>query len=49
MAWALLLLMTLMFIGILSLNVTMLCVQKHRQNLDNIAEAAAYEMDNNPR
>ena len=49
-AWALFSLMTLLFIGILSLNVTILCIQKHRKKQDNTARATvtAYEMDGNP-
>ena len=49
-AWALFTLMTLLFIGLLSLNVTILCIQKHRQKQDNTARATvtAYEMDGNP-
>ena len=49
-AWALLSLMTLIFIGILSVNVTMLCIKKQRQRRDSTvtAEAPAYEMDGNP-
>ena len=49
-AWALFSLMTLLFIGILSLNVTILCIQKHKQKQDNTARATvtAYEMDGNP-
>ena len=49
-AWALFSLMTLLFIGILSLNVTILCIQKYRQKQDNTARATvtAYEMDGNP-
>ena len=48
-AWALLSLMTLLFIGTLSV-VTIICIQKHRQKGDNTvtAEAPAYEMDGNP-
>jgi hypothetical protein len=46
-AWALLSLMTLMFIGTLSM-ATILCIQKHKQKRDNTAEAPAYEMDGNP-
>ena len=49
-AWALFSLMTLLFIGLLSLNVTILCIQKHKQKQDNTARATvtAYEMDGNP-
>ena len=48
-AWALLSLMTLLFIGTLSV-VTILCIQKHKKRQDNTvtAEAPAYEMDGNP-
>ena len=47
-AWALFSLMTLLFIGMLSLNVIILCIQKHRQKQDNTARATTYEMDGNP-
>ncbi len=46
-AWALLALMTLIFIGTLSV-VILLRMQKHRQNRDIPAEAPGYEMDGNP-
>ena len=49
-AWALFSLVTLLFIGILSLNIIILCIQKHRQKQENTARATvtAYEMDGNP-
>ncbi len=50
-AWALFSLMTLMFIGTLSVATILLCTQKYKQKRDNTAEApgpAAYEMDSNP-
>jgi hypothetical protein len=49
-AWALLSLMTLLFIVTLSVAI-ILCIQKHRQNRDNTvdrADAPVYEMDGNP-
>jgi hypothetical protein len=49
-AWALLSIMTLLFIGTLSV-VTILRIQKYKQKRDNTAEApgpAKYEMDGNP-
>ena len=45
-AWALLSLMTLLFIGLLSVNVTALCIHKCRQKRNNMAQA--YEMAGNP-
>ena len=47
-AWALLSLMILLFIGLLSVNVTVLCMHKCRQKRDNTAQAPAYEMAGNP-
>ena len=47
-AWALLSLMILLFIGLLSVNVTVLCMHKCRQKRDNTAQASAYEMAGNP-
>jgi hypothetical protein len=48
-AWALFSLMTLMFIGTLSVITILLCIQKYKQTRDNTAEApVAYEMDGNP-
>ena len=44
-AWALLSLVTLLFIGLLSVNATVICIQKCRQNK---AHAPAYEMAGNP-
>ena len=41
-AWALFSLMTFLFIGLLSLNVTILCIQKHRQKQDNTTRATSY-------
>ena len=43
--WALLSLVTLLFIGLLSVNATVICIQKCRQNK---AHAPAYEMAGNP-
>ena len=41
--------MTLLFIGLLSVNVVILCIQKCRQKrVNNTAQAPAYEMDGNP-
>ncbi len=50
-AWALLSLMTVLFIGMLSV-VILLCIQKHRQNrnitVDRAEAPVVYEMDGNP-
>ncbi len=47
-AWALFSLMTLMFIGTLSVTTIILCMQKYKQERDNTAEIPAYEMEGNP-
>ena len=50
-AWALLSLMTLLFIGILTVVIIiLLCIRKHKQRRNSTvtAEAPAYEIDGNP-
>ena len=47
-AWVLLSLVTLLFIGLLSVDIAVLCIYKYRQTQNNTAEALSYEMAGNP-
>ena len=47
-AWVLLSLVTLLFIGLLSVDIAVLCIYKYRQTQNNTAEAISYEMAGNP-
>ena len=47
-AWVLLSSVTLLFIGLLLVDIAVLCIYKYRQKQDNTAEAPAYEMAGDP-
>ena len=47
-AWALVAILTVLFIGSLTVNITVLWVYKKRQDKDNNVESRAYEMEGNP-
>ena len=47
-AWALLSLVTLMFIGLLSVNIMVLWINKRRKTRNNESQAPVYEMAGNP-
>ena len=47
-AWVLVALLTTLFIGLVTVNITVLCIYKQRQIRDNEAQASAYEMAGNP-
>ena len=47
-AWALLFSVALLFTGLLSINVILFLIYKHRQKRTNTAQAQTYEMADNP-
>ena len=47
-AWILVVLLAILFIGLVTLNITIIFIYKQRQIRDNEAQASAYEMAGNP-